>query len=147
MQLPSLRNLRLSLTIMSHQRGCFFKIRKHRSRSPKTTVTHKTSEENRKNNIATQDRQLFTSIFKLTVSFIAVQMLLALLMLKNSATLAPGLAKLKCSQSVQSAATPSRPTRSSATEIVRPAGTTAWPGWEYLHQNSRHKISSSLHKN
>ena len=69
-------------------------------------------------------RQPFTSTTRSIVSsptrisFITVQMLLAPLAFKNSATLAPGWAKLKCSQSVQSAATPSRPTRSGATEIV-----------------------------
>ena len=84
----------------------------------------KPRKKDSRTNIATiYIRSIVSSLTK--ISFVTVQILLAPLAFKNSATLAPGWAKLKCSQSIQSVATPSRPTRSGATEIVRHAGTTA----------------------
>ena len=142
-------NILHSSPITTNSRGRrFFKDRQ--SKPTKTAATHKASAGNRKKedsktNTATIYKRLIVSSLT-KISSVTVQILLALLAFKNLATLAPGWAKLKCSQSVQSAATPSRPTRSGATEIVRPAGTTAWPGWEYLHQRSHHKKSSSSHK-
>ena len=142
-------NSLLSSPITTNSRGRrFFKDRQ--SKPTKTAATHKASAGNRKkedsrtNTATIYIRSIVSSLTK--ISFVTVQVLLAPLAFKNSTTLAPGWAKLKCSQSIQSAATPSRPTRSGATEIVRPAGTTAWPGWEYLHQNSHHKITSSFCK-
>jgi hypothetical protein len=142
MWLRSPNSLRSSLTTTNPRGRCFFKARQ--PKPTKTAATHKASAGNRekkdsRTNIATiYIRSIVSSLTK--ISFVTVQILLAPLAFKNSATLAPRWAKLKCSQSVQSAATPSRPTRSGATEIVRPAGTTTWPGREYLHQFTSQKV-------
>ena len=70
----------------------------------KTAATHKASagnhkkEDSRTNTATIYKRLIVSSLTK--ISSVTVEILLALLAFKNLATLAPGWAKLKCSQSV-----------------------------------------------